>query len=267
MKLTMISGRVARLAMVMAIGMGLAVSAQAQNLLVDFGRSDPGGSFRGVTVPNPDPNGHTWNSIVPGPFYSLVDWSGAATTIGLGFTTGVGTDSYNGPAGPTSIPPTPAEIALTDIDAAALGNLGVIEAAIDFAASPGGLNNNTRFELSGLDAAKTYTLTIYGSHKFSDDDATVYSASNDAFATTLASASLNVQTPGSPWLHNRDTVATLSNLSPSASGLLQVNFVGGNGNQGYLNSFQLTGSVVPEPSSLLLLVSSLGMVFGLRRRS
>lgn len=265
MKLTKISGRVARLAMVMAIGMGLAVSAQAETVLVDFGNNV---SFRGVSVPAPDVNGHYWNSLQPGPFYpNLTDIGNAATTIGLGYTTGVGTDSYNGPAGPTSIPPTPAEVAATDIDALALGNLGVKEAAFDFAASPGGLNNNTRFELSGLDAAKKYTLTIFGSHKFSDDDATVYSVSNDTFMTTLASASLNVQTPGSPWLHNRDTVATLSNLSPSAGGTLQVNFVGANGNQGYLNSFQLTGSVVPEPSSMLLLVSSLGLVFGVRRRS
>jgi hypothetical protein len=267
MKLTMISGRVARLTMVMAIGVGLAVSAQAQTLLVDFGRGDPAGSFRGVTVPNPDANGHTWNSLIPGPFYGgLVDWSGAATTIGLGFTTGVGTDSFNGPAGVTSNPPTAAEIAATDIDTVALGNLGVKEAAMDFAASPGGLNNNTRFDITGLDASKQYTLTIFGSHKFSDDDSTVYSAYGDAaYTTLLGSTSLLIQTPAMPWLHNRDTVATLSNLSPSAGGVLYMNFVGANGNQGYLNSFQLTA--VPEPSSLLLLVSSLGLVFGARRRS
>ena len=113
---------------------------------------------------------------------------------------------------------------------------------------------------------KTYTLTIFGSHKFSDDDSTVYSAYGDAgYTTLLGSTSLLVQTPGSPWLHNTNTVATLSNLSPSAGGSLYMNFVGSNGNQGYLNSFQLTG--VPEPSSLLLLVSSVGLVIGVRRRS
>jgi hypothetical protein len=265
MNVTLCSGRVARLAMVMAIGAGLAVSAKAETLLVDFGRSAPDSSFRGVTVPNPDPNNHYWNSLVPGPFYpNLIDFNNNPTTIGLGYTTAVGTDSFNGPAGVTSSPPTAAEIAATDIDAAALGNLGVKEAAMDFAASPGGLNNNTRFEISGLNASQTYTLTLFGSHKFSDDDTTVYSVSNDAFLTTIGTANLLVQTPGMPWLHNRDTVATISNLSPSASGLLQVNFVGSNGNLGYLNSFQLTG--VPEPSSLLLLASSLGLVFGIRRR-
>jgi len=260
-------GRVARCLAATAIVAGMAMSAQAQTLLVDFGRGAPDSSFRGVTVPNPDANGHTWNSLVPGPFYGgLVDWSGAPTTIGLGYTTGVGTDSYNGPAGPTSIPPTAAEIAATDIDAAALGSLGVKEAAIDFAASPGGLNNNTRFEISGLNPANKYTLTIYGAHEFSDDDSTVYSAYGDAgYTTLLGSASLLIQTPGSPWLHNRDKVAKLSNLMPSATGSLYMNFVGANGNQGYLNSFQL--SAVPEPSSLLLLVSSVGLVCGLRRRS
>jgi hypothetical protein len=248
----------------LVIGACLAMSAGAQTLLIDFGNNT---SFRGATVPTPDPNGHTWNSLTPGPFYgNLVDFTGSPTTIGLGYTTGVGTDSYNGPAGPTSIPPTAAEIAATDIDAVALGNLGVKEAAFDFAASPGGVNNNTRFEISGLNPANTYTLTIFGSHKFSDDDSTVYSAYGDAaYTTLLASQSLLIQTPGMPWLHNRDQVATLANLTPSATGSLYMNFVGANGNQGYLNSFQLTA--VPEPTSLVLLVSSLGLAFGARRRS
>jgi hypothetical protein len=253
--------------MALVIGACLAIPARAQTLLVDFGRGAPDASFRGVTVPNPDPNNHTWNSLVPGPFYgNLVDWNGAATTIGVGFTTGVGTDSFNGPAGVTSNPPTPAEIAATDIDTVALGNLGVTEAAMDFAASPGGINNNTRFDIVGLDPLKTYTLTIFGSHKFSDDDSTVYSAYGDSgYTSLLASASLLVQTPTMPWLHNRDTTVTLSNLTPSAGGVLYMNFVGANGNQGYLNSFQLTG--VPEPSSLLLVFSSLALAFGARRRS
>jgi hypothetical protein len=263
MNVTLQLGTVARRVAVMVIVAGVTVCAKAETLLVDFGNNV---SFRGVSVPAPDLNGHYWNSLQPGPFYpNLVDINNVPTTVGLGFTTGVGTDSYNGPAGPTSIPPTPAEIAATDIDAAALGNLGVKEAAIDFAASPGGLNNNTRFEISGLNPAQKYTLKLYGAHEFSDDDSTVYSAYGDAaYSTLLASASLLIQTPGSPWLHNRDKVATLGSLSPSATGSLYLNFVGANGNQGYLNSFQITA--VPEPSSLLLLASSLGLVFGYRRR-
>jgi hypothetical protein len=233
------------------MGVGLAVSASAQTVLVDFGSA---ASFRGVSVPNPDSNGNHWNSIVPGAFIvDMIDINNNATTIDLGFDTPVGTDSFNGPAGVTSFPnPTPAEIAATDIDVAALGNLGVKEAAIDFAASPGGADNRTRFQIQQLDPAKTYTLTFFGSHKFSDNDTTVYSVYTDNTYTTLVdSASLNVQQPGSPNLHNRDQVATIANLSPQDSNILYVQFVGSQGALGYLNDFQITA--IPEPSAIVLL--------------
>ncbi|MBA3480572.1 MAG: PEP-CTERM sorting domain-containing protein [Pirellulales bacterium] len=265
MKVNRCLERVARLVMAMVLGVGLTTSAGAQTILVDFGSDN---SFRGVSVPVPDVNGNYWNSLTPGPFFpNLIDIDNIVTTIAIGFDTPVGTDSFNGPAGATSFPdPTPAEIAATDIDAAALGNLGVKEAAIDFAASPGGANNNTRFQIQGLNPSKTYTLTLFGSHKFSDNDTTVYSVFTDNTYTTLVdSASLNVQTPGMPWLHNRDTVATISNLAPQASNILYVQFVGSQGNLGYLNSFQLTA--VPEPAALFLMAGCLGMVAVVRRRS
>src|SRR2546423_835223 len=126
-----------RFTVIVALITGLAVagSADAATILVDFVSN---ASFRGVSVPNPDTNGNYWNSIIPGAYIiNLVDTGNNGTGINLGFDTGVGTDSYNGPAGPTSFPnPTPAEVAATDIDAAALGNMGIKEAAIDFAASP-----------------------------------------------------------------------------------------------------------------------------------
>lgn len=250
--------------MALAMGAGLTAAAAAQTVLIDFGGDN---SFRGASVPAPDANGNYWNSLTPGPYYSdLVDIANTATTIDLGFSTPVGTDSYNGPAGATSFPdPTPAEIAATDIDTAALGLLGVKEAAIDFAAGPSAADNRVRFELQGLNPAKTYNLTFFGSHKFSADDATVYSIFTDNTYTSLvASASLNHQTPGSPWLHNRDTVAAFNGVSPQASNILYVQFVGSNGGDGYLNSLQITA--VPEPSTLLLGTAGMALIFGLRRR-
>jgi hypothetical protein len=257
---------IARYLVAAAIVVGVAISAQAQTVLVDFGSNS---SFRGVSVPNPDPNGNHWNSVAPGaPLLNAIDTGNNATAIDVFFDTPVGTDSFNGPAGPTSFPtPTPAEIAATDIDHAALGNLGVNEAAIDFAASPGGADNRTRFQIQELDPTKLYNLTFFGSHKFSDNDTTVYSVYTDnTYSTLVDSVSLNVQTPGSPHLHNRDTVARLSNLAPQASNILYVQFVGSQGGLGYLNDFELT--VVPEPGSLLLFAGGLGLALcGLRRRS
>jgi hypothetical protein len=254
-------GRSAVCAVALLMGIGLTGPAEAATVLVDFGSN---ASFRGISVPNPDANGNCWNSMVPGAFVAnMVDTTNTATTIDLGFDTPVATDSYNGPAGPTSFPnPTPAEVAATDINAAALGNLGVKEAAIDFAASDVG---PARFQIQGLDATKRYTLTFFGSHKFSNNDTTVYSIFTDATYTTLVdSASLLVQTPGSPWLHNRDTVATISNVAPQASDILYVQFVGSAGGQGYLNDFQIT-EVVPEPSGFAVLGLA-GLLAARRRR-
>ena len=260
MKANLCCGRSACFAVALAIVAGGAIAAQAQTLLLDFG-SDT--SFRGASVVNPDSNGHYWTSMQPGLFYSnLVDINNVPTGINTGFSTPVGTDSFNGPAGVTTNSPlTPAEIAATDIDAVALGNLGIKAAAVDFAAEV-----NTRFEIQNLNPAKRYALTFFGSHKFSTDDATVYSVYTDnTYSTQVASASLNVQTPGSPNLHNRDTVVTLSNLAPQASNILYVQFTGANGHIGYLNDMQIVGSV-PEPSSILLAASCLGLLFGFRRR-
>ncbi len=257
-------GRIAGLSVALMIGLAVAGSAKAAVVLVDFGSNS---SFRGVSVPAPDSNGNYWNSIVPGPFIpTLVNTSNVATTMALGFDTPVGTDSFNGPAGVTSFPnPTPAEVAATDINASALGILGIKEAAIDFAASPGGADNRTRFQLQGLDPTKKYNLTFFGSHKFSDNDTTVYSIySDNTYTGLVASASLNVQTPGSPNLHNRDMLATISNLSPQASNILYVQFVGSAGGLGYLNDMSIT-EVIPEPSGLAAF-GLVGLLAARRRR-
>jgi hypothetical protein len=264
MKVNLCLERVASLLIAAAISVGLAATAAAQTVLIDFGSDN---SFRGVTAPAPDSKGHFWNSLTPGPFFAdLVDINNNPTTIDLGFDTAVGTDSFNGPAGVTTFPhPTAAEIAATDIDAAALGNLGINEAAVDFAASPGGADNNTRFQIQGLNPAKKYTLTLFGSHKFSDNDATVYSVFTDStYSTLVASTNLNVQTPGSPNLHNRDQVAVLPNLSPQTSNILYMQFVGAQGGLGYLNAFEI--KAVPEPAAVALLASGVGLAGLVRRR-
>jgi hypothetical protein len=253
-----------RAAMAAIMVVGMAMTADAQTVLIDFGNNIP--SFRGIPVPNPDPNGNTWNSLQPGLFYTnLVDTSNSATTIDFGFSTGVGTDSYNGPAGAVSFPaPTPAEIAATDIDAAALGNLGVIEAAFDYANSPSP-GSPARFEIQQLDPAKTYNLTFYASQKFAADSATLFSVySDNTYTTLVGSVSLNHQDPGSPWLHNRDKVATISGLAPQTSNILYVQFQGAGGNTGFLNSMQITA--VPEPATMALVALAFGLIGCVGRR-
>jgi hypothetical protein len=250
-----------------------------QKILVDWG-SDT--SFRGVSVPNPDAHGNRWNSLQPGLLApNLIDTTGAATTIGIGWDTPVATDSFNGPAGVTSFPhPTPAEIATaaskinTPAAQAALGDLAVPEAVIDFAASPGGVNNHTIFDIQGLDPNARYTLRMYGSHIFSANQQTTYTVGTGFNPTTFTitgvqgTASINVDEidtgdPGMPPnIPNTTQVATLTNLAPTASGLLFVDFIGAQGDLGYMNDFELIR--IPEPSSLAL--CAVGCLLVSRRR-
>jgi hypothetical protein len=233
-------GRAAAFAVTLITGVGLTGSAHAAApVLIDFGNDQ---SFRGATVHNPDQHGNYWTSMRTGVFYqNLVDTTNTPTTIDFGFSTPVGTDSYNGPAGPTSTQPlSQAEIDAADIDEAALGILGVKAAVVDYVAE-----FNCRFEIQQLDPAKKYNLTFFGSHKFSNNDSTVYTVFTDnTYTTEVASGSLLVQNHDMPWLHNRDTVLTLSNIAPQTSNILYVQFTGDQGSFGYLNCMEISEAVV-----------------------
>ena len=188
-----------------------------------------------------------------GVFYqNLVDVNNSPTTIDFGFSTGVATDSYNGPAGPTEpILGIPASsdphffLPFTDVDQIALGNMGgPLEAPFDYVAGPDVVGHNqVRFEIQQLDPAKKYELSFFGSHKYSADATTVYSVfSDNTYTTLVGTVNLNVQSPADPSLHNRNTIATISNLSPQASNILYVQFVGSNGGPGYLNDMRITAT-------------------------
>jgi hypothetical protein len=245
--------RARRIAIAFAVVCGMTTSAGAQTILLDLGNSS---SFRGVNVTNPDINGNHWNSVWAGAFYpNIVDIDGNATAVDFGFGNDGGNDSFNGPAGVTSLPPTAAEIAATDIDAAALGNLGVKEAVMDFYV-------NSRFEIQQLDPTKRYNITFFGSHKFNNDNTTRYTIYTDnTFSTPVASADLLV---GVDNAHNRDRTVTISNLAPQASNILYVGFAGANGGNGYLNALQITA--IPEPATMLLVACGAAAIFAVRRR-
>jgi hypothetical protein len=75
---------------------------------------------------------------------------------------------------------------------------------------------------------------------------TVYSVYTDSTYTTLVdTVSLAVREADMFWLHNRDTVAMLSELAPQTDNILYVQFVGSSGNLGYLNAMQIEASAAP----------------------
>lgn len=205
--------------------------ALAQTLLIDFGNNS---SYRGASVVSPDRNGNHWNSVWSGASYSnLVDASGAATTIDFGFLSASGTDSYNGPAAQGNGLGTPDQ---SVFDAAALGSLGAEEAVYDYYV-------NSTFQVAQLDPTKTYDLTFYGSHKYSNNNVTQYSVyADDAFTMPVASADLQV---GMGSAHNQNLVATIRGVSPQASDALYIGFEGAQGGNGYLNALRIEESAAP----------------------
>jgi hypothetical protein len=228
-------------------------------VLIDFGNNN---TFRGASVSNPDPNGNHWNSVQTGVFYeNLADTTNSPTTIDFGFSTAVGTDSYNGPAGDTSSGTPASHVPNTDIDMLALGILGVKEAAFDYVTNANDAEP-LRFEIQQLDPSQKYNLTFFGSHKYSSDTVTRYSIYTDnSYATLVGSVDLFV---GSEGTHNRDQVAVLNNIAPQAANILYVQVDGATIFSGYLNSLAI--EAVPEPGAALLFVGGLGWVFGVRSR-
>jgi hypothetical protein len=224
----------------------------SQTVLIDLGNVS---SFRGASVSSPDSNGNFWTSVWSGAFYSnLPDSTGAATTIDFGFGSVTGTDSFNGPAGDTTVNG-PAD---SVYDAGALGAFGVDEVVFDYYVS-------STFQIQGLDPTKTYDLSFFGSHKFNADDTTVYTVYTDnTYTVPVASTSLLVGTGSA---HNQDTLATISGLSPQTGNILYVGFEGSTGGSGYLNALSVTA--VPEPGTFALMmgIGALGLIYVRRRLS
>lgn len=233
----------------LAISAITASSLNAQTVLIDFGNDN---SYRGISVAAPDSNGNYWTSVWSGAYYpDLPDIAGNATTVDFGFdgSSPGGTDSYNGPAGATDSGVPADHLGDVDIDSAALGVLGgAPEAAIDFFV-------DTRFQIQGLDPSKTYDLTFFGSHKYNNNNTTTYSLHDVSFANQFESVDLVV---GIDAMHNRDTTATLSGVSPQVDGIFYVQSLG------YINAMSIT--VVPEPGTMALLIGGCGLLAVVARR-
>jgi autotransporter-associated beta strand protein len=205
---------------------------RAQTVLIDFGNSN---SFRGASQVGADANGNYWTSVDSGAYFSgVVDVTGTNTSIGFGFSTAGGTDSFNGPAGATTNPITQQQLDNVQIDSTALGLLGGSDAAaIDY-------YTDSTFVLQGLNSSLTYDLTFFGSHKFNANNVTRYSTYTDnTFSNVVSSTTLNV---GVGSAQNQSNVATLTGLAAQTNNTLYVGFAGDGGTgSGYLNALSLYG--------------------------
>ncbi len=228
----------------------LAGAASGQTILIDFGTD---ATFRGASVPSPDGNGNSWNSLDSFAFNTnLLDAAGVGTGVNLGFSRLEGTDSFNGPltdAGGLGDPSLPGL-------GAGLGDLAVGEAAFDYFVNP-------RFDIFNLDDSAQYEVTLYGGRKFGDGNTSNYQILSDNSATpvTLASLDLDHANAGN-FIANTDTVVSAI-VTPGGGGTLTIDVSGGlDGGSGYINAMSIR--LIPSPASMALL--GLGGLAATRRR-
>lgn len=209
-------------------------------ILLDFGNNQ---SFRSTNTPSPDIRGHYWNSVDNGQFFPvLTNAAGGVTTLAFGFDASstndiyFAADSYNGPH--PELYPSPDDPSTCIIDTNALGYLGINEAVFDYYV-------NARFQIQGMDPAKTYSLSFFGSHEYQPDNVTVYSLYSDAsYSTVLTSATLTV---GGSGYWNLGSLAVLGSVSPRTDGIMYIGFSAssldpdnpGSYFPGYLNCMQI----------------------------
>jgi hypothetical protein len=238
-----------------AIATASLLNASGQTILIDFGNNS---SYRGYSQSGPDANGNYWTSVWSGAYFpNLLDTTGTATPVGLGFVTVGGTDSFNGPAGVTSNPATLSEVNSVTINTAALGVLGGSKAAaFDY-------YTNSTMAINALSANQAYEIRLFGSHKYNANNTTRYTLyTNNTFTTPISSQTLVVGVNGA---HNESNFATFSNVAPQGTSIY-IGFEGdgGTGN-GYLNALAIIA--VPEPSTWAMFgIGAVGVVLAGRRR-
>jgi hypothetical protein len=226
------------------------------------------GDQRAFQNPSPDVFGHYWNSVDTNSYVNalvLTNAAGAATAMtvkldvsnsaytNINWGVGMG-DSFNGPCSwPAGAIPTSPSNAV--INTAALGYLGYSNAVCNY-------YTDAHFILQGMNPAHQYTLTFFGSHAYNGgtgggpatgqgDPLTVYNVYSDSGYSSLI-ASTNLCIGGAHYMDfNTHALAVIGPIYPSVSGAMYIDFIGSQGDHGYLNDMQIVdetaASVPPDP--------------------
>src|SRR5579871_1497810 len=170
--------------------------------LVQFTTPGTNVNHTGFPTPNPDIQGHYWNSVIPANFFPMTNaankitsFAFSADSVGTCFS---GYDSFNGPdSGPDGVTHTNT---VSNIATNALGYLGVPTAVSDYFVT-------WEVQIDNLDPTHKYALTLFGSVKFPASELTQYYFYGTGFSPLLGQTSLNV---GSGQFNNEDRVAAVS---------------------------------------------------------
>ncbi len=234
---------------IITLAMSFANSASGQTILIDFGNNGTNGS----QTPSPT-SGIYWNNSFNGGYTvtNMVTSANAATTIDLGYTTAVATNSAALGVGGA---PAPFNIVTAYEDAIfSTGTTAITGITIRF---------------SQLDLGKTYKFTLFGSRSAADSRTTNFEMVGATTSTgSLQTSGTNLG--GSGINYNNSSVLVLggvSGLAPNASSQIDLTLYATSTDTNkfaYLNSMEIT--VIPEPTTWALLACGLTVVTVFRRR-
>jgi len=193
-------------------------------------------------TPNPDIQGHYWNSVSSANFFPTTNALGQVNSVaysangeGSGSNPQGGYDTYNGPDSGTNGVTVTNNI--SDIATNALGYLGVATAV------------STSFRdweifFDDLDPTHQYTFNFFGSMKYAPSQITKYYVLNYAQTSILAQFTSPV---GSGQFNNEDRLTSIT-LTPPADAALVFYFFGTNSlQQGALNAMSIV-DLTPYPA-------------------
>jgi hypothetical protein len=193
-------------------------------------------------TPNPDIQGHYWNSVSSANFFPTTNALGQVNSVaysangeGSGSNPQGGYDTYNGPDSGTNGVTVTNNI--SDIATNALGYLGVATAVSTYF-------QDWEIFFDNLDPTHQYTFNFFGSLKYAPSQITKYYVLNYAQTSILAQFSSYV---GSGQFNNEDRLTSIT-LTPPADAALVFYFFGTNSlQQGALNAMSIV-DLTPYPA-------------------
>lgn len=212
--------------------------------LVDFGRHDGLSNpefTNGFATVSPDYNGNYWNNFgvvtdsvpVATSISSMINTTNGSSTLGI---TMVDAWGANGILNGGHTNPSPV----------LLGMLAVTNATMDYIFTSG---SSAKFKVTGLDPARVYDFTFFGSRDHVQTRVSTYSAGTSSVSLTTSGAGI-----GSGGVnYNNNTTAVLRALSPTSSGMITVTVTKTSGDFAYLNLMKIDEVVAPENNGYLIL--------------
>ena len=193
-------------------------------------------------TPNPDIQGHYWNSVSSANFFPTTNALGQVNSVaysangeGSGSNPQGGYDTYNGPDSGTNGVTVTNNI--SDIATNALGYLGVATAVSTYF-------RDWEIFFDDLDPTHQYTFNFFGSLKYAPSQITKYYVLNYAQTSILAQFTSSV---GNGQFNNEDRLTSIT-ITPPADGALVFYFFGTNSlQQGALNAMSIV-DLTPYPA-------------------